>query len=216
MTDKLKKILILLKEPRVFRKLISLRFNGFLADTGWFQSFKNQTPVDDECSPLPWVTYPFIRFIEKRLSKEFDLFEYGSGNSTLFYSQRVKTVTTVEHDKEWFERMGSSVSGNVHLVFRSLDSGENYVQAALEAGKKFDIIIVDGRKRVDCIKSCLAALKENGIVVLDDSERESYREGISFLRSHGFRQLDFWGIAPGCADEKCTSLFYRSENCFGI
>lgn len=216
MIDKLKKILMLLKEPRVFRKLISLRFNGFLADAGWFRSFKNQTPMDHECLPLPWVTYPFIRFIEKRLSKEFDLFEYGSGNSTLFYSQRVKTVTTVEHDKEWFDRMGSSVSDNVHLVFRSLDSGENYVQAALEAGKKFDIIIVDGRKRVDCIKSCLAALKENGVMVLDDSERENYREGISFLRSHGFRQLDFWGIAPGSADEKCTSLFYRPGNCFGI
>ena len=43
-------------------------------------------PIDKNSNPLPWVTYGFIDFISERLNKSIDVFEYGSGNSTLWYA----------------------------------------------------------------------------------------------------------------------------------
>lgn len=60
MIDKIKKLLVLLKEPRVTRILGTFRFHGFLADTGWLQSLIRRVPSDAGCLPLPWASYPFI------------------------------------------------------------------------------------------------------------------------------------------------------------
>jgi hypothetical protein len=50
---------------------------------------------------IPWITFPAIRFLKAFLSKEMRVFEYGSGGSTIFFSQRVKEVVSVEHDPKW-------------------------------------------------------------------------------------------------------------------
>jgi hypothetical protein len=59
-------------------------------------------------------------------------------------------------------------------------------------------------------------VSENGVIVLDDSEREFYLEGINFLKGKGYKELSFSGISPGLFYRKSTSVFYRSENCLGI
>ena len=83
-------------------------------------------------------------------------------------------------------------------------------------GQKFDIIIVDGRDRVNCCYQSLAALNENGVLVLDDSEREKYSDAIVFLKGKGFKELSFSGISPGLFYRKSTSVFYKANNCLGI
>jgi len=80
----------------------------------------------------------------------------------------------------------------------------------------FDIIVVDGRERVECIRHSLPALKEPGVILLDDAERPEYAAGIQFLKDRSFRRLDFWGIAPGMLDEKSTAVLYRPNNCLNI
>ncbi|TMI90033.1 MAG: class I SAM-dependent methyltransferase [Bacteroidetes bacterium] len=34
-----------------------------------------------------------------------NIFEYGSGGSTFFWASRVKHITSVEHDRSWFEKI---------------------------------------------------------------------------------------------------------------
>jgi len=65
-------------------------------------------------------------------------------------------------------------------------------------------------------KKLFRIYKKNGIIILDDSQRTRYREGISFLTSHGYRKLDFWGMTPIEAVKKCTSIFYKDYNLLGI
>jgi hypothetical protein len=60
------------------------------------------------------------------------------------------------------------------------------------------------------------SLTANGVMILDDSERADYIKGIEFLQTRGFKRLDFWGIAPGIFFNKCTSVFYKAENCLSI
>jgi hypothetical protein len=63
-----------------------LKSDGFLRNAGWFKSFRAKIPIDQNDDPIPWFTYPSIRFIEKRINKDMVVFEYGCGNSTLWWA----------------------------------------------------------------------------------------------------------------------------------
>lgn len=214
--EKLKTILILIKEPKVLAKLLSLRIFGYLMDVGWFNAFKTGEPVDKYFKPLPWLTYSFIDFITDRLSEDFNIFEFGSGNSTLFFAKRVKQVTSVEHDIQWYNKLITKVPGNSNLILAESDSVEDYTAVLKQSSLKFDLIIIDGIHRVDCCLCASKYLTENGVIVLDDSEREEYKEGIEYLNNKGFRKIEFWGIPPGMLIRKCTAIFYKTNNCMNI
>jgi hypothetical protein len=214
--DYAKKISVLLRERRASRSLVNLRFRGFLQRRGWFKSVELQRPVDLEGNPLPWVSYAFILFIQPRLTKFMDVFEFGSGSSTLFYASQVQSVMSVEHDEGWFQRVRTDLPVNASLSRANLGSSGNYSSAALNSGRFFDLIIVDGEERVGCLKRSIPALTSTGVIVLDDSERPDYSEGTSYLAQNDFKRLDFWGMSPGNVEEKCTTVFYRRQNCLGI
>ena len=110
--------------------IISLKHSGYFVDIGWFNAFKTKSSVGINNEPLPWVTYPFIDFILPRLNKEMNVLEFGSGNSTLFYSYKVNSVTTFEHDKNWYEKMLKSIPGNVRLIYKKYDINGNGINTA--------------------------------------------------------------------------------------
>ena len=216
MVNKIKLVLNVLLQPKVLKQLIAMGSHGYLKEIGWFNSFKHKIPMDNSGKPLPWVTYGFIDFIEERLNKNMYVFEYGSGNSTLWYAERVASVTAVEHDKHWVEKIQDTMPNNVEIFYQELKYGGEYANFVNQQDKMFDIIIVDGRDRVNCIKKAVMKLPPSGVIVLDDSERETYREAIDFLLDKGFKKIDFWGISPGLFYKKCTTIFYRTDNCLGI
>ena len=82
--------------------------------------------------------------------------------------------------------------------------------------EKFHLIIVDGRDRVNCCLQAVNALTDDGVIILDDSEREFYSPAIEFLKSNGFKELSFSGISPGLFYKKSTSIFYKAQNCLEI
>jgi SAM-dependent methyltransferase len=216
MFSKLIKATKLFSNPRLCIKLLSMNYSGYLKEIGWIESFKMKMPVDKDLKPIPWMTYPFIDFISDRLRPDMEIFEYGSGNSTLWFADRVKRVDAIEHDEKWYKIMKQRIPNNVNLYFIKLDYDGEYSRFPLNLNKKYDIIIIDGRDRVNCIKISIKCLKPEGVIVLDDSERPQYLEGIRFLLNEGFRKIDFWGISPGVFYKKCTTIFYTENNCLGI
>jgi hypothetical protein len=215
LTEKIKTVLLLVKEPAVLKALISQRYSGYLKDIGWFETFHIKEPVNRTLDPIPWVTYPFVDFISARLNSSLKVFEFGSGNSTLFYAARTAKVVSLEHNKEWYEKILQKMPSNVNLIFQEVNK-EIYPRAATNLDEKFNLIIVDAEMRVGCILNCLDALTDNGVIILDDSERAEYKDGIEFLIKNGFKNLEFWGIAPLVLFKKCTSVFYKENNCLGI
>ena len=149
--------------------MLSFGVKGYLAEIGWLKAYDSKSPIDEAGNPIPWVTYSFIDFIKERLTKELTVFEFGSGNSTLFYAKYARKVVSVEHDKDWFEKIQSPNAGNSEMIFSELQVNGEYSKKPVSLNQKFDIIIVDGRDRVNCCKNCLEALTEKGVVVLDDS-----------------------------------------------
>ncbi len=216
MISKIKKIGSLISQPKKVMTLLSMPFSGYLYDIGWFNAFDEKAPVDGENSPIPWVTYSFIDFIQGRLNDSLDVFEYGAGNSTHWYAEKVKTVTSVEHDVSWFNSVKDKMPSNVNLNYQELIYGGEYSNYSNSLNEQFDMVIVDGRDRVNCVKNSILSLNDKGIIVLDDSERESYLEALIFLKKHGFKKIDFWGISPGLFYKKNTTIFYKQDNCLGI
>ncbi|HTD39436.1 MAG TPA: hypothetical protein VK671_02360 [Mucilaginibacter sp.] len=197
--------------------LLGFKRSGYLYDIGWVNSIITDSIVDNANNPLPWVTYPFIKFIENRLHQKLDVFEYGSGNSTLYYSKYVGSVDSVESDLFWYDKIKNTMPGNVNLFYCELtDDDGAYCRYANQTNKSYDLIIVDGGDRVNCCKQSIGTLKAEGVLVLDDSERTEYAEAIDFLLNGGFKKIDFWGIAPSVNYLKCTTIFYRNNNCLGI
>jgi hypothetical protein len=213
--EKIKTVFKLLIEPKVFFSLVSFRSFGYLVETGWFESFKSGEPLDVDLKPIPWFTYSAIEFISNRLSKILNVFEFGSGNSTLYLAERVNKVTAIEHNENWFQSILSKKKSNVEIKLVSSETVSSYLQPLSEDGK-FDIIIIDGLFRNECIKVSVGHLSKGGIIILDDSERNDYAEGITFLVKNGFQQLNFSGIAPGIFFRKCTTVFYNDINCVNI
>lgn len=210
---KIRTVLKLFTEPKIISALISQRIDGLLFDEGWFESFKTLKPIDKDGNPIPWTTYSFIDFIKTRLNKDLKVFEYGSGNSTLFFAARVSNVISCEHNKVWIDELKNYIPANCKV----LPADENdYEKAIHKAAGKYDIIFVDAVKRNECIRESLQYLEEDGVLILDDSERPEYKPGKDFLKNEGFKQIDFYGIAPGILFKKCTTVFYRHPNRLGI
>lgn len=213
---KVKKAIKVIFNIKMFKMLISMNTSGYLKEIGWINSFNALMPMDRNSNPLPWVTYGFIDFITDRLKPNMDVFEYGSGNSTLWYAMKVNSVASVEHDLNWFNSIKSKIPVNARINYQELIYGEDYSSYVKNFENKFDIIIVDGRDRVNCIRHAIASLKDDGILVLDDSERAEYIKGVDFLLNHNFKKIDFWGISPGLFYRKNTTIFYKNNNCLGI
>jgi len=211
-----KRSIFKLLNVKLIRTLLSLGIKGYLVDTGWINSFLKEVPVDQEDRYIPWVTYSYIDFIHERLSKQQTVFEYGTGYSTQYYAKHTNQVKAIEHDISWYNRLKAIVPDNVEIIQRPLDYDGAYCRTPLSYGKQFHLVVVDGRDRINCCKQAIHALTNDGVIVLDDSERKEYAAAVAFLKSSGFKQLKFSGMAPGVILKKETSVFYRTQNCLEI
>lgn len=207
----------LLKRSAKGRKLLqSYSLSPYLSQSGWFNSVNTQKPVDAQGNPLPWYTYASIAFLQERTNPSMAVFEYGSGNSTLWWSQRVAHVTSCEHDLSWSTHLGPLLPNNVVYQHIPLKRGGDYCQFIQNFSNTFDCIVIDGRDRVNCSYNCLKALKADGVIIWDNSDRTEYNDGYLFLLNHGFKRIDFWGMGPINPYSWCTSIFYRPNNCLQL
>lgn len=200
---------------QAYRLLVADR-NSYLHQTGWLKSLEQKMSVDGNGSEIPWMNYPVVRFLRERLGKELELFEFGSGNSTTFYARLVKNVTSVEYNESWLQRVKERAPANVKLIYQKEDVDGAYCRSVHLSGRKYDVVIVDGRDRVNCIRQAVDTLSDQGVILLDDSHREKYADGIRHAQEKGFFVLPFEGLKPGGNGIERTTLFYRRNNCVGL
>jgi hypothetical protein len=200
---------------RLFKRFSKFE-DSYLIKTGYLTSFRKGFPVDMEMKPLPWMNYPFLEFIKKRLNKTQNLFEFGSGYSTVFFAERLQSVSSVEYDKEWFEKAKEMTKTfyNTEIIFQELN--DDYPKAIEKTERKFELIIIDGRKRVQCAINSYEHITADGVLILDDSSREEYKEIWDFYLGKGFREITFQGLKPNGFSIDHTTVFYRDGNCLGI
>ena len=176
---------------------------------GNFRSYRNWQCVDKDGVPIPWFTYPAIEYLKQLDWREKSVFEYGSGNSSLFFAKRVKNLISVEDDLKWFEANKNKLSANQTIIFA--DKAIDYIHAIEKSKNTFDLIIIDGSHRPECTKLALKYLNSNGCILFDNSDW--YPNTCAFLRTQDLIQIDFHGFGPINQYTWTTSLFLmRSFN----
>jgi hypothetical protein len=188
----------------------------------WLRHYGQRTrPLD---IGLPWWPYHVISHVESNLGPGSRVFEYGCGASTLWLSSRAAYVHSVEHVADWHrqvrERVGDSVIIDLiepaqHGTMRT-DSCpgafDAYVAAIRsEPNGSFDLVIVDGRCRMDCLRMSAGKVRPGGMMLLDDSNRTGYQPAAELLA--GWERHDFGGLKPGGAAQ--TSIWLAPEGAGG-
>ena len=199
-----------------FLKLISLvkleaqfRFwrSDYLQKIGWIDSFRLKQPIDVDKQPLPWYTYPAIEYIKQLDFSTQEVFEYGSGNSTIFWSKLAKRVVSIENNQKWYETVSKRVGENVTVKLIMDDA--LYIQEILNY-ESFDIIVIDGsHSRLDCAKVAINKLKSGGIIILDNSDW--HVKTAKLLRDSNLIQVDMTGLGPINAYTWTTSFFLHRD-----
>lgn len=174
---------------------------------GHLKSVSQKAAVDAYGQPIPWYTYPAIEYLNGLNFQDIDVFEYGAGNSSLFWSKRARTVVSVESDAEWYERIRGRSPEN-HLLLLEEDE-TRYVEAISHHGRKFNIVVVDGKWRIRCILEALKHLESPGLILLDNSDR--HPDACEILWKAGFLEIDFHGFGPINGYCWTTSLFFPTN-----
>ncbi len=110
-------------------------------------------------------------FLIKNLKKDMVLLEFGSGRSTHFYASNVEQVFSREHHKEWFEKVSNDLKHFYNVDYKFYESLDTYADTSEIEDNSLDIVIVDGRNRVNCLLNSIDKLKIGGLLVLDNAER---------------------------------------------
>ncbi|MFK8016457.1 MAG: FkbM family methyltransferase [Gammaproteobacteria bacterium] len=188
---------------------------SFLRTSGYFKSVATKRPCRADGTPIPWMNYGAVSFLEQRLTDDLEVFEYGSGNSTIFIANLVKHITAVECDQGWSDYVKGILPSNANVVFCAKgDAG--YVDSIAEQGKPFDVVIVDAEERPRCLVNAADHLTDRGVVILDDAARDEYQAATQTMREKGFRVLPLDGMKAGGIKTYQTTIFYRDGNCLGL
>lgn len=184
-----------------------------LVETGWLNSLTTSRPVNAANQPIPWYTYPSIEFIEPKVKREWNVFEWGSGNSTLWWSQRVNRVISVDHDPEWFRSISNQMPDNVSI--KLITEKTSYIQALEQSvsetnGALLDVIVIDGEWRNECAKQAINFLSPEGVIIFDNTDRIMFREGTAHLDTCGLFRIDFYGMIASYLYKNCTSVFMNT------
>jgi hypothetical protein len=187
---------------------ISDNLETLLYRQGQLATMKSQRPVDADGTPIPWITYPALEFLRQFSFVGRRCFEFGAGNSTLFWSQRATEVYAVETDAAWYAELQSARPNNVHLALH--EDERAFANSIIGAPGLFDVIVIDSiRHRIPASVNALGKLAPGGIIVFDNTDW--YPNACALLKGAGLIQIDFHGFGPVNGYAWTTSIFFKER-----
>lgn len=114
--------------PELSRRKFDQLFQGWHIigmTRGYMRSVLEDQCVDREGKPIPWYTYPAIEQIDKWDVSGSEVLEYGAGNSTLWWAARARSVTSIESNEGWYERIRSRMPANCNLLLAAVGVHES-------------------------------------------------------------------------------------------
>jgi hypothetical protein len=174
---------------------------------GYWRSILTPGSVDGKGRPQPWFSYPAIEFLKRRNLSRMDVFEFGSGFGTAWFSANANSVTTVEHQSNWRDKVEAMCAGNTDI---SLATNKADYLAAIEKKDAYHIIVVDAEHRLECAKVSVNRLRRGGMIIVDNTESGGPGfDAAEYLESNdNLLRVDFWGFAPCCDWYGDTTIFF--------
>lgn len=76
----------------------------------------------------------------------------------------------------------------------------------------FDVVMIDGRARVSCFQQAKSKVKKGGYIILDNSERESYKFIHEHLNEANWDKHNFFGPGPYVQHEFWQTTIWRLKS----
>ena len=187
--------------------------SGYLPQMGWIESRATRKARDAQGNAVPWFTYPAIEFLRQRVRPTWRVLEFGAGGGTSWWCAHAGQVTAVEHHAGWAKSVAAAC--RAEIIEASEASAQAYSTAASARGP-FEVVVVDGLFRPECLALAPSLLAEGGVIVLDDAQREEYAAATQALVAQGFRYLPLHGPQPVSKHPGCTAFLYRDGNVLGL
>jgi len=123
--------------------------------------------------------------ITKHFSPDKVMLEWGSGGSTIEFSPQLKKYYSIEHNKEWFNKVNNEIQRlnyknvNYNYIAQNLPRNsdgrqseynqfKDYIDIVDTFNTKFDIVLIDGRARRLCAKKIIPYLNPGATIIIHD------------------------------------------------
>jgi predicted O-methyltransferase YrrM len=99
--------------------------------------------------------------------------------STVWYAGHARQVCSVEDYRPWFEKVRGLLKsrGLDNVNYRFAETPEAYTEFMQGAAEGFDLVMVDGSHRSECIRKSATLLRPGGVLYLDDSDKDAAKGG---------------------------------------
>lgn len=122
---------------------------------------------------FPWYVKPFLDVLASMDLSGKDVFEYGGGASTLWWASKANSVTSVDANQMYVDAVNNEIKhrGFTNAKILYAHHPEVYINDVNYGW--YDIIVIDGHYRDECIQPSLKRLKPNGILIFDNWQQPS-------------------------------------------
>lgn len=194
----------------IWRQLNS--FNALAQIYGQLNSMEHKASIDGNGRPIPWYTYPAIEYLSNLDFTQKGVFEYGSGNSSLWWATRCHHILPIESDRTWYEKVNSARSVGQFRDYRLREDIDSYVKH--DDISNFNVVIIDGTFRAACAGFFLSKILEPNnfeILIYDNADWEPNVIRILNQKLRDWVQVDFHGFGPINDFTSTTTIFLNSK-----
>jgi hypothetical protein len=115
---------------------------------------------------LPWYTKSFLDELVTWDLKGKTVFEYGLGATSLWWIKKGCKHFGMESNDQWFTAVADSIGQESKFELQLDEKG--YPQSIHQWVQDFDIVIIDGIERDECVKPALECLTPGGVLIIDN------------------------------------------------
>lgn len=169
--------------------------------------------------PKPWLSYDGQQQLAAHLTPTSSVLEFGSGMSTRWLLERSGSVLSFEDTAGWYERVRAQLPPRAKIRYILAQTPGDYT--AVPGGELFDLVLVDGRWRDQCVAVGLQHLKPGGVLYLDNSDKyaddhcgdvpRAVRLMQNAALSNGWELREFTDFAPALFFAQSALMLLKSK-----
>ncbi len=184
---------------------LSFLVNMLRKEFGFLESSKTSIPISGYGEIMPMYTYPCYEYIKSIDWSFANVFEFGCGYSSVWWDQNDANVYGVDSDKKWIDKVKSDAYSHGHFEINLANNVEDYITSLYQHNIKYDVIVIDGAYRYDCVQPSLDCLADDGMIILDNSEW--FTNTKKLLDESNLLPIHFHGMKPIHVDIETTSCY---------